>query len=71
MIWGLVTLLVGILVLAIIIYILSLAVDLMPGIPPQIKQIALLIIGLIGLLIIIYLALQAFGAVGGGVVMVR
>lgn len=71
MISGLITLLVGILVLAIVIFILHLAIDLLPGIPPQIKQIALLIVGLIGLLVLVYLCLQAFGTAGGGVMVVR
>jgi hypothetical protein len=55
---GLITFLVGCLVLVVVLYVLHLVIDMLT-LPPQVRQIGLVIIGLIGFLVVIYLA---FGA---------
>ncbi len=63
MLGGLLTFLVGCLVLAVILYVVNLVMGLIE-LPAQIKQIALIIIGLIALVLLIYLAIAAMQ--GGG-----
>jgi hypothetical protein len=65
MLGALLTFLLGCLVLAIIIYVLHLILGML-SLPPEVKQIALLIIGLIGLIVLIMLAVNVFR--GGGLV---
>lgn len=56
---SLMTFLLGVLVLAVILYVLHLVIDMLT-LPPNIKQIALILLGLIGLVILFMLA---FGGV--------
>lgn len=65
MISGLIIFLVGCLVLAIVLYVAHLVIDML-ALPPNIKQIALIIIGLVGLLVLIVLTMNAFGVGWGG-----
>ena len=58
------TFLVGALVLAVILYVVNLIMGLLT-LPPALAQIALIIIGLLGLLALIYLAVNAFKGTGG------
>lgn len=64
MLTGLVVFLVGALILGVVIYIAKLILDMLT-LPPQIRQIALLIFGLIGLILLIILVVRAFGGAGG------
>jgi Na+/phosphate symporter len=66
MLWALLVFLIGCLVLAVVIYVLNLVLDMLT-LPPQVKQIALIIIGLIGLVIVLILAVNVFR--GGGAVL--
>ena len=59
--------LIGCLVLAVVIYVLKLVLDMLT-LPDQVKQIGLVIVGLIGLVIVLILAVNVFQ---GGVVIVR
>lgn len=59
MLAALLTFLVGCLVLAVVLYVVNLVMG-MITLPEPIKQIALIIIGLIGLVILIMLAVNAF-----------
>lgn len=65
MLWALVVFLVGCLVLTAVIYVLHLVLEMLT-LPPPVKQIALVVIGLIGLIIVIILALNVFR---GGIVL--
>lgn len=67
MLGALLVFLVGCLILAVVIYVVHLLLE-MITLPPQVKQIALLIIGLIFLVIILMLALQVYSG-GAGVVL--
>lgn len=60
MLSGLLVFLVGCLVLAVILYVAKMILDIL-SLPAPVNQIALLILGLIGLLVLIMLALRAFG----------
>lgn len=64
MLWALLVFLIGCLVLAVVVYVLHLVLD-MVTLPPQVKQIALIIIGLIVLVIVLMLAIGVYR--GGGV----
>jgi Na+/phosphate symporter len=55
---ALITFLIGCLVLVVVIYVLHLVIDMLT-LPPQVRQIGLVIVGLIGFLVVVYLA---FGA---------
>lgn len=59
MLWALLVFLVGCLVLAVVIYVVHLILD-MITLPPQVKQIALIIIGLIVLVIVLMLAINVY-----------
>lgn len=64
MLGALLVFLIGCLVLAVVIYVVHLLLD-MISLPPHVKQIALLILGLIFLVLILMLALQVYsGGVG-------
>jgi Na+/phosphate symporter len=63
MLGALLVFLIGCLVLAVVIYVLHMVLD-MITLPPQVKQIALVIIGLIGLVVVLILAVNVFR--GGG-----
>lgn len=63
MLSGLLTFLVGCLVLAVVLYVVHLLMG-MIDLPPNVKQIALVIVGLIALVILVMLAVRAFQ--GGG-----
>lgn len=63
MLSALLVFLVGCLVLAVVLYVFKLILD-MVTLPSEIKQIALLIIGLIGLIVLIMLAVNVFNGVG-------
>lgn len=60
MLSGLLVFLIGCLVLAVILYVAKLILDML-SLPAPVNQIALLILALIGLLVLITLALRAFG----------
>jgi hypothetical protein len=64
MLGALLIFLIGCLVLAVVLYVFNLILGMLT-LPDQIKQIALLIIGLIGLVILIMLAVNAFHGGGG------
>lgn len=68
MIAGLLTFLVGALVLAVVIYVFRLVLNML-GLPAEVNQIALLIVSLILLVLLIWLTIQAVqgGGVGLGV----
>ena len=66
MLTALLVFLVGCLVLAVVVYVLHLILDML-SLPPPVRQIALLIIGLIGLVVLLILAAQVFQG-GPGVV---
>jgi threonine/homoserine/homoserine lactone efflux protein len=61
MLGGLLTFLIGCLVLAVVLYVFNLVLG-MITLPGNVKQIALIIVGLIGLLLLVYLAVGAFRA---------
>lgn len=61
--------LIGCLILACVLYVCHLIIGMLE-LPPPVRQIALIIIGLIGLVILLILATGAFGG-GGGVVLIR
>ncbi len=63
MLWALLVFLIGCLVLAVVIYICKLLLAMLE-LPPPIQQIALLIIGLVGLIVLLILAINVFK--GGG-----
>lgn len=67
MLGALLVFLVGCLILAVVIYVVHLLLE-MITLPPQVKQIALLIVGLIFLVIVLMLALQVYSG-GAGVVL--
>ena len=57
--YALLAFLVGCLILAVVIYVVKLIIDMLE-LPAPVKQIALIIIGLIGLIVVILLAVQVF-----------
>jgi hypothetical protein len=59
MLWALVIFLVGCLVVVVVVYVLHLVLDQLT-LPPNVKQIALAIIALIGLIVVVILALGVF-----------
>lgn len=59
MLWALLVFLIGCLVLAVVVYVIHLILD-MITLPPQVKQIALIIIGLIILVIVLMLAINVY-----------
>lgn len=63
MLYALLVFLVGALILACVLYVIHLVVGMLT-LPPQVKQIALVIVGLIGLVILVILAVNVFQ--GGG-----
>lgn len=67
MLGALLTFLVGCLVLAIVLYVVSLVMG-MITLPDNIKQIALIIIGLIGLIVLIILAVNVFNGGAGNLI---
>lgn len=67
MLGALLVFLIGCLVLAVVIYVLNLILDMLT-LPPQVKQIGLIIIGLIGFVIVIILAVNVFSGGGGMVI---
>lgn len=67
MVSSLVVFLIGVLVLAVLIYIGKLFIGML-DLPPNGQQIATLILGLIGLLLLLSLILHVFGGWGGPVV---
>jgi hypothetical protein len=66
MLSGLLVFLVGVLVLAVVVYVCHLVIDML-SLPANVKQIALIVIGLIGLVVLVILAIQAWG---GGIYIV-
>ena len=56
--------LIGVLVLAVVIYVFNMIVNMLT-LPAEVKQIALLIIGLIGLIFLILITIHAFQSAGG------
>ncbi len=56
--------LIGCLVLAIVVYIFNLIIAMLK-LPDEVKQIALLIVGLVGLLFLILITIHAFQSAGG------
>jgi hypothetical protein len=64
MLGGLLTFLLGCLVLAVVLYVVHLVVGML-DLPPNVKQIATIIIALIGLIVLVVLAINVFS---GGVV---
>lgn len=63
MLGGLITFLVGALVLAAVLYIASLVLDSLT-LPPNVRQIALVALGLLGLIALVVLTVRAFPGVG-------
>ncbi len=59
MLMALLVFLIGCLVLAVVIYVVKLILDML-GLPPPINQIAMLIVGLIGLVLLLMLTVNAF-----------
>ena len=60
MLMALLWFLIGCLVLAVVLYVAKLILDMLT-LPPNVRQIALIIIGLIGLIALLILALNVFG----------
>lgn len=60
----------GALILCLIIYVFKLVIGML-ALPPEVKNIALLIISVIGLFFLILITIDAYRAAGGGVVIFR
>lgn len=59
MLWALLTFLIGCLILAVVLYVINLVLGLIT-LPSQVKEIALIIFGLIGLVILVMLSINVF-----------
>ena len=66
MLGGLLTFLLGCLILAVVLYVVHLVIGML-DLPGNVKQIATVIIALIGLIVLIILAINVFGGGGFGI----